>query len=220
MEMTIPLQVTFILRLLLASACGMFIGIERKNRAKGAGVRTHSIVSCASALMMIISKYAFFDTMPDGSFDGSRIAAQIVSGIGFLGTGMIFVHKNNITGLTTAAGVWATAGIGMAHGSGMYVLGFSATLIILVIQYVFHRSSQFNNNAKLMTFSLYSDGEPNFQKRLYEELQELDIAVISADVSKDSEKDRFYYMLTIDMPHDMNEEILVEKYSNSRVSPA
>lgn len=217
---TPSLQAIFVLRMILASMCGMFIGIERKSRAKGAGVRTHSIVACASALMMIISKYAFFDIMPDGNFDASRMAAQIVSGIGFLGTGMIFVHKNNITGLTTAAGMWATAGIGMAMGAGMYVLGISATLIILVIQFIFHRSSRFASNTKLMTFSLYSDGEPNFQKRLYSELEKLNISVISADVSKDEQKDRFYYMLTIDMPNEINEEELVEMYQNSRVLPA
>ena len=94
---------------------------SRKNRRKEAGVRTHVIVALASCLMMEISKYGFFDL---GKFDGARIAAQVVSGIGFLGAGMIFVHKNSIKGLTTAAGVWATSGIGMAVAEQDYLSGY------------------------------------------------------------------------------------------------
>jgi len=218
--MDMKMELIFILRLFAASICGVFIGLERKNRAKEAGVRTHSIVACASALMMLISKYGFLDMLETGGYDGSRIAAQIVSGIGFLGAGMIFVHKNTITGLTTAAGVWATAGIGMAWGAGMYILGFSATIIILIIQFLLHKNSTLTVTSKLMMFSLYSDGEPFFQKRLYRELKAMDIHIYSADVSKDAEKNRFYYMLTIDLPADINEEDIVSKYENSRISPA
>ena len=105
-------------RLLIAVLCGFIIGYERKNRNKEAGIRTHVIVTVASCLMMMVSKYGFGD-LDTARFDGSRIASQIVSGIGFLGAGMIFVHKNSIKGLTTAAGIWATSGIGMAIGSGM-----------------------------------------------------------------------------------------------------
>ena len=90
--------------------------------------------------MMIVSKYGFFDLISPGDarFDGSRIASQIVSGIGFLGAGMIFVHKNSIKGLTTAAGIWATSGIGMAVGSGLYVIGIITTFLILILQVFLH----------------------------------------------------------------------------------
>lgn len=122
-------QFYYILRIIAAGACGILIGLERKNRSKEAGVRTHCMVACASALMMIISKYGFADMQIGAEgvcgADGARIAAQVVSGIGFLGAGMIFVHKNTITGLTTAAGVWATAGVGLAIGAGMYVVGIN-----------------------------------------------------------------------------------------------
>lgn len=212
-------QIVFIFRMIIASCCGLFIGLERKNRSKEAGVRTHSIVALASCLMMLISKYGFFDIVSGTSFDGTRIAAQIVSGIGFLGAGMIFVHKNNITGLTTAAGMWATAGIGMAFGAGMYVLGLFSTFIILIIQFVLHRSSHLSTNSNMMTFSLYSDNSSGFQKRLYKELESMNIHIYSADVSNDTENGRFYYMLTIDLPEGMCEEDLVSKYENSRICP-
>ena len=130
----------YLLRLLISVGCGFAIGYERKNRNKEAGIRTHVIVCLASCLMMIVSKYGFFDLISPGDarFDGSRIASQIVSGIGFLGAGMIFVHKNSIKGLTTAAGIWATSGIGMAVGSGLYVIGIITTFLILILQVFLH----------------------------------------------------------------------------------
>ena len=105
-------QLVLTLRIIAAGICGSIIGAERSNRSKSAGVRTHCIVAIGAALMMAISKYGFSDTVSGElgmrGADGARIAAQVVSGIGFLGAGMIFVHKNSITGLTTAAGIWAT----------------------------------------------------------------------------------------------------------------
>ena len=137
-----------ILRLLLAVFCGYIIGSERKARSKEAGVRTHAIVCFASALMMIISKYAFLDI--EGGYDVERVAAQIVTGVGFLGAGMIFYRRDLIQGLTTAAGVWATAGIGMALGAGMVILGLVSTALILFIQIVLHlRISTKSKNPKM-----------------------------------------------------------------------
>ena len=133
-------QLVLIIRLLIAGVCGCLIGYERKNRNKEAGIRTHIIVAIASCLMMEISKYGFTDT---GDFDGARLAAQVVSGIGFLGAGMIFVHKNSVKGLTTAAGVWATSGIGMAIGAGMYIIGVITTVIIFLFQILLHKNFKF-----------------------------------------------------------------------------
>ncbi len=144
-------QIELIIRLLLAGVCGCLIGYERKNRNKEAGIRTHIIVAIASCLMMEISKYGFEDI---GKFDGARLAAQVVSGIGFLGAGMIFVHKNSVKGLTTAAGVWATSGIGMAVGAGMYLIGVITTIIIFVFQILFHKKFKFllHQNTENMSF--------------------------------------------------------------------
>ncbi len=129
--------VEYVLRLLISVACGFVIGYERKNRNKEAGIRTHVIVTVASCLMMMVSKYGFGD-LDAARFDGSRIASQIVSGIGFLGAGMIFVHKNSIKGLTTAAGIWATSGIGMAIGAGMYFVGIVTTVLVVLLQVFLH----------------------------------------------------------------------------------
>ena len=104
------------LRILFAGLLGAAIGFERKNRNKLAGVRTHAIVALGAALMMVVSKYGFPDV---DKFDASRVASQIVSGVGFLGAGIIFVKNNtSVSGLTTAAGIWATAGVGMSMGAG------------------------------------------------------------------------------------------------------
>ncbi|NCA66560.1 MAG: MgtC/SapB family protein [Clostridia bacterium] len=128
----------YILRIFLAAACGFVIGYERKTRSKEAGVRTHTIVAMSAALMMIISKYGFADMQAGANFDGSRIAAQIITGIGFLGAGMIFYRRDMLHGLTTAAGVWGTAGIGMALGAGMYVVGVGSTFILIGLQIIMH----------------------------------------------------------------------------------
>ena len=139
------LQLEFFGRLLLAGVCGAAVGYERKRSMKGAGVRTHFIVAMAAALVMLVSKYGFMDVanLPGHSVDVSRVAASVVSGVGFLGAGLIFVRKYTINGLTTAAGVWATSAIGMAIGGGMYVLGVLSTLVILLAQVFLHRKWRF-----------------------------------------------------------------------------
>ncbi len=135
----------YIIRLVLACICGGIIGYERTNRGKGAGLRTHTIVALASALMMIVSKYGFTDLMRAGakSADGARIAAQVVSGVGFLGAGMIYFNRNSVKGLTTAAGIWATSGVGLAIGAGMYVMGISSAVLIMGTQILLHRKLRF-----------------------------------------------------------------------------
>ncbi|WP_455682462.1 MgtC/SapB family protein [Thomasclavelia sp.] len=135
------LQGVYLLRIIIASICGIVIGYERQNRLKVAGVRTHLIVCLASAVIMIVSKYGFNDILNHSgiALDPSRIAAQIISGVSFLGAGIIFVHKREITGLTTAAGIWATAAVGMAIGAGMYLIGILVTVFILLVQIIFHK---------------------------------------------------------------------------------
>ena len=133
----------FFIRLLLSAALGALVGLERSKRQKEAGVRTHCIIACTSALFMILSKYAFVDTAigADGlrGADPARIAAQVVSGISFLGAGVIFKNGNSIRGLTTAAGMWGTSAIGMAVGAGMYWLGLIEAAVLVAIQIILHR---------------------------------------------------------------------------------
>jgi len=137
----------FFLRMLVSCACGFFVGMERASRFKEAGIRTHVLVAVTSCVLMIISKYGFADLVGSGGsyFEGikeadpARIAAQIVSGVGFLGAGVIFKTGNSIKGLSTAAGLWGTAAIGMCIGTGMYYLGIFATIIIMLLQFFMHR---------------------------------------------------------------------------------
>ena len=146
--------VTFLVRLLIAAACGFIIGLERKRRAKEAGPRTHTIVCMASCILMIISKYAFGDLF-DGTdgvkgADPARIAAQVVSGIGFLGAGLIFYKKDFLHGLTTAAGIWATSAIGLAIGAGLIIIGVASTIMLMLVQIILHRTNVLKSSQNII----------------------------------------------------------------------
>jgi putative Mg2+ transporter-C (MgtC) family protein len=121
-------------RLALALGLSSVIGIEREIRQKSAGLRTYALVGVGSALFMLVSEYGFAGVIGSHvTLDPSRVAAQIVSGIGFIGGGVIFVRRDLVRGLTTAAGVWATAAIGMAAGGDLPVLACATTLIYLLV---------------------------------------------------------------------------------------
>lgn len=122
-----------LLRLGAATILGAAIGIERERHERAAGFRTHALVSVASALIMIVSTYGFPTDVAD-ALDPSRIAAQVVSGIGFLGAGVIIFRKNTVRGLTTAASVWAVSGVGLAVGGGLYLAASVGTVFLLLIQ--------------------------------------------------------------------------------------
>ena len=126
----------FILRIFVAALLGGAIGLEREYRAKEAGMRTHFLVALGSALFMIVSAYGFEGALgsPEHRWDVSRVAAQVVSGISFIGAGTIIFHKseNVVRGLTTAAGLWVTAAIGLACGGGLYILAAASTFLVLV----------------------------------------------------------------------------------------
>ena len=116
------------IRLVVALLFGGIIGVEREFRAKDAGFRTHFLVSVGSALFCVVSQYGFGEELKDAS----RVAAQVVSGIGFLGAGTIIFQKNVIRGLTTAAGLWVTAAIGLACGTGMLLIAAVSTALVLI----------------------------------------------------------------------------------------
>ncbi len=121
--------------LLLSTA----IGFERQLKHKSAGMRTHTLVGLGAALFTIVSKYGFSDIVAEGTvnLDPSRVAAQIVSGIGFIGAGLVFVRRNKVRGLTTAAAIWLTAAVGMSAGAGLVIPAVFVTLTYLVVVYGF-----------------------------------------------------------------------------------
>lgn len=129
------MEYEFLIRITVAAVLGGLIGLEREYRAKEAGFRTHFLVAMGSALFMVVSAYGFGEAMVSDlhRWDVSRVAAQVVSGIGFIGAGTIIFRKseNVVVGLTTAAGLWVTAAIGLACGGGLYVLSVGSTLLVL-----------------------------------------------------------------------------------------
>ena len=144
------------LRLVLAIILGFAIGFERKMRFKEAGPRTHTIVCIGACLFTLLSIYAFPNSDP------ARIAAQVVPGIGFIGAGMIFYHKETIHGLTTAAGMWATAAIGMATGAGWYVISILATVLVILIQCIMHMNFKvFHTHHFVKVNVVFTDKEGN-----------------------------------------------------------
>ena len=173
------LNLDFVLRLLVAGILGAIIGLDREYRAKEAGYRTHFLVSLGSALIMIVSQYGFQDIIKESSvtLDPSRVAAQVVSGIGFIGAGTIIFQKQIVRGLTTAAGLWATAGIGLAVGAGMYVIGIVAMLLTLVgleaLSYIF---KSVGIKSSMITFSTENK---NILKLITDKFNSKDYRIVS-----------------------------------------
>ncbi len=160
-------QLEYLIPVLVAAFLGAVIGFERKKRSKEAGIRTHALVCMGSALMMVISKYAF----SGNDFDAARVAAQIVTGIGFLGAGTIVFKNRSIHGLTTAAGIWAAAGVGMACGGSLYAVAAGATLLIVFIQFVLHIDCRLLSTRKIYRLHIYfknENDEANKIKDLFE----------------------------------------------------
>ena len=174
--------------MLLACFCGSIIGLERSRRQKDAGIRTHMIVALGSALIMIVSKYGFMDIMHIEGLraDASRIASNVVTGVGFLGAGVIFVRDVSIKGLTTAAGIWTTAGVGLAIGAGEYELGIAASIIMVVSQLILHRFfSKLENTANEFTV-VVSDTKDSV-KNFKEKLASMNISVAKCNITRNKD---------------------------------
>ena len=174
-------QAEYLVRILVAACLGLLIGSERKNRNKSAGIRTHVIVALGAALIMVVSKYGFTDVE---KVDSARVAAQVVSGVGFLGAGVIFVRNNLVNGLTTAAGIWATAGVGLALGAGMYVVGISSALLVLLIQFVMHRIAYFADVASGGLIRMTLVKQEGIVQSMEDYLQREKLSVVSVKINK------------------------------------
>lgn len=184
-----PLLV-YLVRILAATLCGAIIGFERTKRSKEAGIRTHCIIAVGAALIMIISKYGFADLVNAVGFtegtrgaDPGRIAAQVVTGISFLGAGVIFKNGNTVKGLTTAAGIWAMAAVGMACGAGMYGIAFVVTLVILAVQLIMHWFNVGNDAYSTGEIRITFVDTPEIRAELKKKQKELGIDIISSRIS-------------------------------------
>jgi len=207
-----------LLRLVVAAVCGWLVGVERSRRFKDAGVRTHCMVACSAALLMIVSKYGFADLeTAEGVFfagvrgaDSSRIASQIVTGVGFLGAGVIYRDRKFTTrGLTTAAGIWAVCGIGMAIGSGLYVIGVFATAFIICLQYLTHRfnigADRYSDAGLEVTFSRDGDAD----EALYRKLEEWGAIVTDTQIDKQQDGS-MKYRLGLKLKNEIKGDLLNE----------
>ena len=183
-------ELDLIWRLLLALALSSVVGLEREMRQKSAGLRTHALVGAGTALFMLVSAYGFADTLgPNVTLDPSRVAAQIVSGIGFIGGGLIFVHRADVRGLTTAASVWTTAAIGMAAGGDLPLLAVATTLIYLIVTYGYPLLTARLPNSRGAPSTLrltYSDGR-GVLRRLVAECSEHGFSVSDLNVEHTSD---------------------------------
>ena len=176
----------YALRILMATVCGALIGWERTKRSKEAGIRTHCIIACASALIMVVSKYAFADAelvVGSRAVDPSRIAAQVVSGISFLGAGVIFKNGNTVKGLTTAAGIWATAAVGLASGGGLYAIALCVTALILLVQLLMHRFSVGADAFYIGEIKITTQDTPEIRDALRQKQKELHIEILNSRIT-------------------------------------
>lgn len=172
-------QWEYLIRILLAAICGAGIGLERSRRQKEAGIRTHIIVCVGAALIMIISKYGFFDVVVVNSVqvDASRVASNVITGVSFLGAGVIFLKGGAIKGLTTSAGLWATAAVGLASGAGMYTVGTFTTILIVVMQNLLHKYNLSTENIQNSEIHLVIEDDAEILNRIKEYLVKNEIIV-------------------------------------------
>ena len=216
----------FFVRIVIACICGAAIGMERSQRLKEAGVRTHLLVCCTSALIIIISKYGFADlTFAQGTenmglrgADPARIAAQVVSGISFLCAGVIYKQGSVVKGLTTAAGLWGTAGVGLALGAGMYPLGVFATILVLVFQIFMHKLPIHNDQYKKDHIEFTVANDSGFHQILMEQVEEWHAQVIESSITHNQDGTTSY---SLDVKMNSNvkpEEIFEFLEKNSSVS--
>ena len=187
----------FILRLFVAGILGAVVGLDREYRAKEAGYRTHFLVSLGSALIMVVSQYGFQDVILENSvsLDPSRVAAQVVSGIGFIGAGTIIIQKQFVRGLTTAAGIWATAGIGLAVGSGMYRLGIAATLLTLAGLELL--SVIFKSIGMRSSLVVFSTSDKEAINRIARVIYEKGFLLVSYDMKRLGHQEKDEYVVSI-----------------------
>ncbi|RYL88139.1 methyltransferase [Sporolactobacillus sp. THM19-2] len=188
------MNLQFSIRLLVAGILGAVIGLDRELRSKEAGIRTHFLVSLGSALIMIVSQYGFAQIASETkiSLDPSRIAAQVVSGIGFIGAGTIIVQKRFVHGLTTAAGVWTTSGVGLAIGSGMFLVGICGTILTLL---GLELPSIFLKSRKNMTIAFnYSSINKTSLHAAFNLFDHDDVLSYSVKTGKDKDSRKIYYV--------------------------
>jgi putative Mg2+ transporter-C (MgtC) family protein len=191
-----------LLRLATAMVLGAMVGLERERLERAAGFRTHALVCVASALIMVVSTYGFPDPYVNG-LDHSRIAAQVVSGIGFLGAGVIIFRRNTVRGLTTAASLWAVAGVGLAAGSGLYIPAAAGTAFMLLVQAGMRpiEAHFFRHEAQRQRLLIETTNASTLLAHVPELSARHDMRVQSMQFERDSDRETDIVELTIRLNH-------------------
>ena len=207
----------YVLRLATACLCGACVGFERSRRFKDAGVRTHVMVTLGAALIMVVSKYGFQDipALEMMKVDASRVASNVVTGVGFLGAGVIFFKGSTIKGLTTAAGLWTTAGIGLALGSGMYFIGIASAVIMIIAQFILHRVLKSVDSYSTSEISVSLENENGAIEEFRGQLEKENLVIQACKIIKDREEGVIKLKATVRMPHDMEFEDVVRVVENN-----
>lgn len=171
----------YLVRIVVACLCGGLVGLERTKRLKEAGIRTHIIVALGATLIMVVSKYGFSDVV---GADASRIASNVITGISFLGAGVIFVRGGSVKGLTTAAGIWATAAIGLALGAGMYTVGVLCTALIILLQFSLHKFLPGDMQSSKELLMVISKDYHTVMPKIRERLTEMKVLIGGVEMEK------------------------------------
>lgn len=200
-------NLNILFRLLTALLLGGLIGLERESHGRPAGFRTHILVSLGSALIMILSMYAF-RSLPETSYDPGRLAAQVVSGIGFLGAGTIMREGATIRGLTTAASLWAVAGIGMAAGAGAFFPAIAtAFLVVITLRYLSKLEKLFSSKRQIL--SLEITDQPGQLGVIASTMGRYNMNIRSIEIEQLTE-DRTRLEIMADIPAKLDKIMLVE----------
>lgn len=194
MEVDLNTELIYILRILLSCICGGVIGIERQFRTKSAGTRTHIMLSIASCLLMLISKYGFTDVLGvEGvRWDVSRVAAGIITSVGILGGGLFFVGRQGyVSGMTTAAGLLVTIGVGMGLGAGMYFVSIFTTIFVAILQLLFHKDLWVVKQSNRVAVVFKVNGEQDGIKEIEARLKQFDVSLTQFKLER---KEDYYLM--------------------------
>ena len=199
-----------VVRLIVAAILGGLVGLERERLNRAAGLRTHVLVSVGSALFTLLSLFGFHEA--GNVNDPARVAAQIVSGIGFLGAGTIMKHGATVRGLTTAATLWVVAGIGMAAGAGYY-LGALVTTLVVLLALIFLKVVERSLGEKLMTsMEISMPTKPGQLARVQGVFEILGISLKNLEM--DSEDERLVLRVTVLIPRELSQNVVLQSLSD------
>ncbi len=197
---------TILLRLALAALLGGIIGLERESINRPAGFRTHVLVSVGATLIMLVSTYGFAPQLAEGRFsDPARIAAQVISGIGFLGAGTILKDGNTIRGLTTAASLWVVAGIGLAVGSGFYIGAVGGTILVYITLTLFGKlDERFFHRSQYQVIDIVATDRPGQLGAIGSLLGQRNISIRNVRLERQQDDLNVHIRMFIKLPADVD----------------